>query len=74
MLYGILLLTEADMPNKQLVFGIIVLTTLASVFLHGMTAAPGAAAYGRLASDARAYGVENGEVTEHLVRGGRSQR
>jgi NhaP-type Na+/H+ or K+/H+ antiporter len=74
LLYGILLLTEANLPNEELVFAIIVLTTLASVFLHGTTAAPGAAVYGKLASDAETYPMENGEVTEHVVRGAKSNR
>lgn len=45
-LFGIILLEEEIELGDQL-FDLVALVVLASVFLHGLTAAPGAAAYGR---------------------------
>ena len=45
-LFGIILLEEGLDAGDEL-FDVIALTVLASVFLHGLTARPGAAAYGR---------------------------
>ena len=50
-LYGILLLSEATAPHSDEIFHIVVLTTVGSVLLHGLTAAPGARLYGRLTAD-----------------------
>ncbi len=71
-LYGILLLSEASLPHEERVFTAIVLTTLASVFLHGLSAVPGAASYGRTAREPSACPAEHAEVTAHPLRGGSS--
>jgi NhaP-type Na+/H+ or K+/H+ antiporter len=44
--FGILLLEE-DLPVSQELFEIVALVVVSSVFLHGLSATPGAAAYGR---------------------------
>jgi NhaP-type Na+/H+ or K+/H+ antiporter len=51
-LFLLLILEETDIPGKDLIFSVVVLTVLLSVVLHGLTAGPGsrwfAAAIGRL--------------------------
>ncbi|MDJ0767530.1 MAG: cation:proton antiporter [Ilumatobacter sp.] len=44
--FGVLLLEE-ELPDADDLFGVITLTVLASIVLHGLSASPGAAAYGR---------------------------
>ena len=44
--FGILLLEE-ELPDGDALFDVVALVVVASVFLHGITATPGAAAYGR---------------------------
>lgn len=68
LLYGILLLADAELPHEETVFGAIVLTALFSVYLHGISAAPGAEAYGRMAADREACPHEHAPVTEHPLR------
>ena len=60
--FGLLLLedTEALSDVGEQIFGVIALTVTASILLHGATAAPGAAAYGRWAEQV----MEAGDDTE----------
>lgn len=44
--FGVILLEE-DLPGGDDLFGVITFTVLASIVLHGLSATPGAAAYGR---------------------------
>ncbi len=67
LLFAILILEEADLPHGQLVFNVVILTVLGSVFAHGMSAAPAATWYGKLASDASRCPAEHKPVTEHPV-------
>ena len=67
-LYGILLLSEAAAPHQEEIFQIVVVTALASVLVHGVSAAPGAAWYGRLTQDRSAGPAEFMPVTEHPPR------
>ena len=45
-LFGLLVLMEAEFPGRDLVFHTITVTVLLSVVLHGLTAVPGANLYG----------------------------
>ncbi len=68
LLFAILILEEAGLPHEQLVFNVVILTVLGSVFLHGMTAAPGAKWYGGLAKNAAHCPQEHKTVTAHPLR------
>lgn len=46
-LFGLVLLAEGEVADRDELFTVIALVVFASVVLHGMTAAPGAALYGR---------------------------
>lgn len=65
LLFAILILERADLPHGQLVFNVVILTVLGSVFAHGMSAAPGATWYGKLARDASRCPAEHKAVVEH---------
>ena len=52
-LYGLLILESADLPHRDLLFGVTMLTVLASVFVHGATAWPGVRWYGQWADRMR---------------------
>ena len=67
-LYGILVLADASLPHQDDVFGAIVLTVLASVVAHGVTAAAGATLYGKAASDATSCPAEHTRATTHPLR------
>ncbi len=66
-LYAILLLSEAALPHEPQVFSVVVLTALLSVLLHGLSAGPASALYGRLARGER-FEAEHAEVTPHPLR------
>ncbi len=70
LLFAILILEESELPQEQLIFNVVILTVLGSVFAHGMSAAPGAQWYGRLATSATACPEEHREVTAHPLRAG----
>ena len=70
LLFAILILEESELPHEQLIFNVVILTVLGSVFAHGMSAAPGAQWYGRLATSATACPEEHREVTAHPLRAG----
>jgi NhaP-type Na+/H+ or K+/H+ antiporter len=72
LLFAILILEEADLPHGQLVFNVVILTVLGSVFAHGMSAAPGATWYGKLARDASRCPAEHKAVVEHPLAYGNS--
>ncbi len=68
-LYGILIVAEASAPHEDLLFNVVVLTALLSIVLHGLTAAPGAAAYGRITREQEEKGMpEFMPVTAHPLR------
>ena len=67
-LYGLLLLSHAQLPHRELVFTTIIVTALCSVALHGVSAAPAAGLYGRLAANATACPAEHKPVAEHPLR------
>ena len=48
-LFVLLILEEAEIPHRAELLSITVITVALSVIMHGVTAAPLAAAYGRLA-------------------------
>lgn len=50
-LFGLLILTKADFPGRDTVFSAMVLTVLGSIVIHGLTAVPGANAFGRRAEE-----------------------
>jgi NhaP-type Na+/H+ and K+/H+ antiporter len=62
-LFAILILEDADLPHGQLVFNVVILTVLGSVFAHGMSAAPAATRYGKLARDASRCPAEHKHPT-----------
>lgn len=75
-LFGVLLLEEA-LPQADQLFAIVAWTVVASVFLHGATAARGAAAYGRwyqsMADEERQAMAESAPVVEHRRRWSRGR-
>jgi NhaP-type Na+/H+ or K+/H+ antiporter len=68
LLFAILILEEAALPHGELVFNVVILTVLGSVFTHGMTAAPAAERYGQATRDATRCPEEHEAVTEHPLR------
>ncbi len=67
-LYGILILSEASVPHGERLFDAVVVTAFFSVFLHGWTAVPGAAMYGRLMQRSDRRSAEMTLVTQHPTR------
>ncbi len=68
LLFAILILEEAALPHGELVFNVVILTVLGSVFTHGITAAPAAERYGQATRDATRCPAEHEAVTEHPLR------
>ncbi|MDH3728406.1 MAG: cation:proton antiporter [Myxococcales bacterium] len=68
LLFAILILEEAALPHGDLVFDVVILTVLASVFAHGMSAAPAAEWYGRMAGDATHCPEEHKAVVDQPLR------
>ncbi len=68
LLFAILILEEAALPHGALVFDVVILTVLASVFAHGMSAAPAAEWYGRAAGDAAHCPEEHRAVVDQPLR------
>ncbi|MGB3053164.1 MAG: sodium:proton antiporter [Polyangiales bacterium] len=67
-LFGILVLDEADLPNEALIFELVMLTVLFSVVAHGLSAAPLARWYGASAADPEHCPAEHEEVMDHPLR------
>jgi NhaP-type Na+/H+ or K+/H+ antiporter len=67
-LFAILIISEADLPHAELIFATTMVTVALSVFAHGLTAAPFAAAYGKLAEDPERCPAEHEEVHDHPLR------
>lgn len=67
-LFGLLIVDELALEHEALIFDVVMLTVLASVVAHGLTAAPLAARYGSLASNAEACPEENRSVHAHPLR------
>ena len=45
-IYGLILVEEVALPGREIIFSIMIVTVLLSVFAHGLTAVPAANAYG----------------------------
>lgn len=69
LLYVILILSTYELPHKELLLHSVVITCALSVLLHGLSAAPGAARYGRLTADPARNPGEHEDVFQHVVRG-----
>ena len=67
-LFGILVLNEADLPHEAQIFELVMLTVLFSVVGHGLSAAPLARRYGAMAADRAHCAEEHQEVMEHPLR------
>lgn len=67
-LFGILVLNEADLPHEAQIFELVMLTVLFSVVAHGLSAAPLARRYGAMAADRAHCTEEHQEVMEHPLR------
>ena len=67
-LFGILVLNEADLPHEAQIFELVMLTVLFSVVAHGLSAAPLARRYGAMAADRAHCAEEHQEVMEHPLR------
>ncbi|MDH3655636.1 MAG: sodium:proton antiporter [Myxococcales bacterium] len=67
-LFGILVLDEADLPHEALIFDLVMLTVLFSVVAHGVSAAPLARRYAAMAADPEHCAEEHREVMEHPLR------
>lgn len=69
-LFGILIVDEIVLEHGPLIFNVVMLTVLFSIVAHGATAAPLAARYGAIASDAESCPKEHQPVAEHPLRTG----
>ncbi|MBT8452938.1 MAG: sodium:proton antiporter [Deltaproteobacteria bacterium] len=67
-LFGILVLDEAELPNEALIFELVMLTVLFSVVAHGVSAAPLARRYAAMAADPAHCAEEHREVMVHSLR------
>jgi NhaP-type Na+/H+ or K+/H+ antiporter len=68
LLFAILIVEEAGLPHEELVFNVVILTVLGSVFAHGMSAAPGAKRYGTLVANQAQCAEEHKPVIAHPLR------
>jgi NhaP-type Na+/H+ or K+/H+ antiporter len=68
LLFAILILERAALPHGDLVFNVVILTVLGSVFAHGMSAAPAARWYGQAVRDVTHCPEEHKAVLEHPLR------
>ena len=68
LLFAILILEEAALPHGESIFNVVILTVLASIFAHGMSAAPAAKWYGQMAGDATHCPEEHETVIEQPLR------
>ncbi len=68
-LFVLLILEEAEIANQSAILSVTVVTVALSILLHGVTAAPFANAYGRLASRMGEC-EESKPVTDMPLRGG----
>ncbi len=67
-LFGILVLDEADLAHEALIFQLVMLTVLFSVVAHGVSAAPLARRYGAMAADPEHCAEEHREVMDQPLR------
>jgi len=67
-LFALLMVEEFDTPTTDLIFSVILATVFFSIFLHGMTASPFAAAYGQFISKKESDIHEKTEVDEMPVK------
>ena len=67
-LFGILVLDEAEIAHEGLIFQLVMLTVLFSVVAHGVSASPLARWYGAMTTDRAHCAVEHHEVIEHPLR------
>jgi len=67
-LFGILVLDEADLPNEGLIFQLVMLTVLFSIVAHGVSAAPLARRYAAMATDPEHCPEEHRAVLDHPLR------
>ncbi len=69
-LYTLLILEAADFPGREVIFGVMALTVLLSIVLHGVTASRLATLYGRAMGEADADMPEHREVSAMPLRHG----
>ena len=67
-LFGILVLDEADLPHEALIFQLVMLTVLFSVIAHGVSAAPLARRYAAMATDPEHCPEEHRPVMDQPLR------
>ena len=67
-LFGILVIDNADLPHEPLIFGLVMLTVLFSIVAHGLSAAPLARRYAAIATDAEHCPAEHHTVMDHPLR------
>ena len=68
-MFGLLILERLDTPGSQTILIVTILTVGLSIVAHGITAAPAALAYGRMAR-AKGECAENEPVSEMPTRAG----
>lgn len=70
-LFAIIVVDRAEIPHRETIFAVVIATTLASIFAHGMSAAPSARRYARLLERLGKYAEipERVSVSELPVRG-----
>jgi sodium/hydrogen antiporter len=67
-LFAILIVSEADLPHGHHIFAVTMVTVAASVLAHGLSAAPLATRYGRLAKSPTHCPAEHEDVSAHPTR------
>lgn len=67
-IFGLLVVAKLDVPHREDIYCSAVLTVLASVVLHGLTAAPGAKAYGAYVARGHASMPEREDTHLHRTR------
>lgn len=69
LLFVLVILRDVELVHSSVVFTVVMTTVLLSILLHGVTAVPGAAWYGRIVSQRpEACEHELKQVTEHRLR------
>ncbi len=69
LLFGLLILEKSNVPHREEIFPVIIITVVMSVLAHGVTAVPGAKMYARALEKFRDDNLhEHREVTEHRVK------
>lgn len=68
LIFALIITSEYEFAHRDHVFEVTIITTLLSVILHGVSAVPGAAAYGRFMKSLPEESCEHEDVATHPLR------